>query len=62
MMIQEMTTAGERRITNGKAQGVMAEEAQIQKFKNGWTMKRTRGAIGLVLTGGQGKKITGKDH
>ncbi|KAF3611806.1 hypothetical protein DY000_02044897 [Brassica cretica] len=40
ILLMEMTMAGERRVTDGKAQGVMVEEAQIQKLKNGWRMKR----------------------
>nr|VDD42050.1 unnamed protein product [Brassica oleracea] len=40
ILLMEMTMAAERRVTDGKAQGVMVEEAQIQKLKNGWRMKR----------------------
>lgn len=56
ILLLEMTMAGERRVTDGKAQGVMVEEAQIQKLKSGWRMKRRREPIGLVLTGKQKKK------
>ncbi|CDY37989.1 BnaC05g07850D [Brassica napus] len=56
ILLMEMTMAGERRVTDGKAQGVMAEEAQIQKLKNGWRMKRdTRTPL-------QKKKSIEKDH
>ncbi|KAH0921186.1 hypothetical protein HID58_021204 [Brassica napus] len=62
ILLLEMTVAGERRVTDGKAQSVMVEEAQIQKLKNGWRMKRTREPIGLVLTGEQEEKSIEKDH
>ena len=62
ILLLEMTVAGERRVTDGKAQGVMVEEAQIQKLKSGWRMKRRREPIGLVLTGEQKKKRIEKDH
>ncbi|KAG5391760.1 hypothetical protein IGI04_021723 [Brassica rapa subsp. trilocularis] len=62
ILLLEMTMAGERRVTDGKAQSVMVEEAQIQKLKNGWRMKRTREPIGLVLTGEQEEKSIEKDH